>query len=76
MARVCFITGKKQVTGNIIRRKGQSIKSGGIGTHVIKVVKRVFKPNLQRVRVKLPTGQVKRLWVCVKALKAGKVLKA
>ncbi len=75
MARICAITGKRPVTGNIIHRKGQSKKSGGIGTHVTKRTRRTFKPNLQRVRVKLPSGQVKRLWVAVKALKAGLVEK-
>lgn len=76
MSRICIVTGKKRKMGNRIHRKGQSKKSGGIGTHVTKVVKRTFKPNLQRIRVVLPSGQVKRVWVSVKALKAGKVQKA
>jgi len=76
MARVCSVTGKRRVRGSIIHRKGLTKKSGGIGTHVAKITKRDFKPNVQRVRVKLPSGQVKRVWVCAKALKAGKVEKA
>jgi len=76
MARICVITGKRPITGSRIHRKGQSKKSGGIGMHVTKVVKRTFKPNVQRIRVKLPSGQVKRMWVSCKALKAGKVTKA
>ncbi len=76
MSRICFVTGKHPHKGRRIHRKGQSKKSGGIGTHVTKAVKRTFRPNLQRVRVKLPSGQVKRLWVSAKALKAGKVTKA
>ena len=75
MARICFITGKKRVIGSRISRKGQSKKSGGIGTHVTKKWPRIFKPNLQRVRVKLPNGQVRRVWVAVKAIKAGLVEK-
>jgi large subunit ribosomal protein L28 len=51
-------------------------KSGGIGTHVVKVTKRQFRPNVQRVRVRMPGGGVRRLWVCAKALKAEKVQKA
>lgn len=62
--------------GRRIHRKGQSKKSGGIGTHVTKAVKRPFRPNLQRIRVVLPSGQIKREWVSVKALKAGLVTKA
>lgn len=76
MSRICAITGKRPVRGSTITRKGQSKKSGGIGTHVVKVTKRKFRPNLQRIRVVLPSGEVKRLWVCVKAIKAGKVTKA
>lgn len=76
MARVCAITGKKPQRGSRIRHKGLSKKSGGIGLQLVKVTKRTFKPNLQRVRVRLENGQVKRMWVSAKALKAGKVQKA
>lgn len=76
MSKICAITGKRPVRGSTITRKGQSKKSGGIGTHVVKVTKRRFRPNLQRIRVVLPSGEVKRLRVCVKAIKAGKVTKA
>jgi len=76
MSRICTVTGKRPVKGRRIHRKGQSKKSGGIGTHVTKAVRRTFRPNLQRIRVKLPSGEVKRMWVSVKAIKAGKVEKA
>ena len=76
MARVCAITGRRPVKGNIINRKGQSKKSGGIGTHVTSITRRKFRPNLQRVKIKLPNGGTKRVWVSVKALKAGLVQKA
>ena len=75
MARICQITGKRPTTGSRIHRKGQSKKSGGIGTHVTKVTKRKFRPNLQRIRVKLPDGGTKRMLVAVKAIKAGLVEK-
>ena len=76
MARICSVTGKRRVSGNRIHRKGLTKKSGGIGTHIAKISKRTFKPNVQRVRVRMPNGQVKRVWVSAKALKAGKVEKA
>ncbi len=76
MAKVCFITGRRPVKGSIINRKGQSKKSGGIGTHVTSITPRKFRPNLQRVRIKLANGATKRVWVSVKALKAGLVQKA
>lgn len=76
MARVCFVTGRKPAKGSIINRKGQSKKSGGIGTHVTSITPRKFRPNLQRIRVKMPGGGTKRVWVSVKAIKAGLVEKA
>lgn len=76
MSRICAISGKRPVKGGSITRKGQSKKSGGIGTHVVKNTKRTFRPNLQRIRVRLPSGQIKRLWVSAKMIKAGKVEKA
>lgn len=75
MARICAVTGKRPVKGSSINRKGQSKKSGGIGTHVTSITPRKFRPNLQRIKVKLPDGTVKRTWVSVKAIKAGLVEK-
>ena len=76
MARICAITGKRPTTGSSINRKGQSKKSGGIGTHVTSITKRKFRPNPQRIRVRMPNGGVKRMLVCVKAIKAGLIQKA
>jgi len=42
----------------------------------VKQTKRVFRPNVQRIRVLQPNGSIKRQWVSVKALKAGLVTKA
>lgn len=76
MSRICAVTGRRPVKGSRINRKGQSKKSGGIGLQLVKQTKRTFKPNLQRIRIKLPSGQIKRQWVSVKAIKAGLVEKA
>ncbi|KXU37004.1 50S ribosomal protein L28 [Cephaloticoccus primus] len=76
MARICAITGKRPTKGSIIHRKGIAKKSGGIGTHITGITARKFRPNLQRIRVKLPNGGTKRMLVSVKALKAGLVQKA
>ena len=76
MSRICAITGKRPRVGGRIIHKGVSKKAGGIGLQLVKVNKRKFRPNLQRVRVKLPSGEVKRLWVSAKAIKAGKIEKA
>jgi large subunit ribosomal protein L28 len=75
MTKICFVTGRRPVKGSIINRKGQSKKSGGIGTHVTSITKRKFRPNLQKVRIRMANGGTKRVWVSVKALKAGLVQK-
>ena len=75
MGKICVITGRRPVKGSIINRKGQTKKSGGIGTHVTSITKRKFRPNLQKVRIRMANGGTKRVWVSVKALKAGLVQK-
>ena len=74
--KICQITGKRPSMGGIIIHRGVAKRNGGIGLQLVKRVKRKFRPNLQRVRAKLPSGQVKRIWVSAKALKSGKVVKA
>lgn len=74
-SKVCAITGKHPVVGGYIIHRGISKRAGGIGLQLVKTHKRKFHPNLQKVRIVLPSGQVKRTWVSAKALKAGKVQK-
>ena len=76
MGKICVITGRRPVKGSIINRKGQTKKSGGIGTHVTSITKRKFRPNLQKIRIRTANGGTKRVWVSVKAIKAGLVQKA
>lgn len=74
--KVCQVTGKRPKMGGKIIHKGISKKAGGIGLQLVKTNKRKVRPNLQRVRAVLPSGEIKRIWVSVKALKAGKIVKA
>ena len=76
MARICPISGKHPARGSIIWRSGKAKKEGGIGTHVTATTKRWFLPNLQRVKVVLPNGQVKHMRVAASAIKKGLVVKA
>jgi large subunit ribosomal protein L28 len=62
MAKVCDICGKHASVGNAI-------------SHAHNTTLRRWLPNLRHVRA-LVNGQVRRLTVCAKCLKAGKVLKA
>ena len=76
MSKICDICGKGIVTGYSIERRGLAKKKGGVGQRITGRTKRRFLPNLQIVRARLTSGMVKRLKVCTRCLKAGKVVKA
>ena len=76
MSRVCDICGKGPSTGNVIVRRGSPKKKGGIGLHTTGISKRRFLPNLQSVRVSDGKGNTKRMCVCARCIKSGKVNKA
>ena len=75
MSRVCAICGKGPSVGNIVVRKGSPKYKGGIGLHTTGITKRRFLPNLQSVRVADEKGNVKRMRVCARCIKNGKVKK-
>jgi large subunit ribosomal protein L28 len=62
MAKVCEICKKKPGTGNNV-------------SHANNKTKRRWMPNLQTVRSNVK-GSVKRISVCTRCLRSGKVLKA
>lgn len=74
MARVCEICGKRTETGNSITRRGLAKAKGGVGRRVTGKTKRTFKPNVQKVRAEVD-GTVRRVKICTRCLKAGKVKK-
>ena len=76
MARVCEICGKAPSAGQHIVRKGSPKYKGGIGLHTTGISKRRFLPNLQSVRVSDGKGNTKRMCVCTRCIKSGKVSKA
>ncbi len=75
MARVCEICGKGPTSGRSIARRGRAKHLGGVGRKTTGVSNRTFKPNLQRVRA-LVNGAPKRMLVCARCIKQGKVVKA
>lgn len=75
MSKQCEICGKKPVAGRTIKRRGLAKKKGGVGLKITGVNPRRFLPNLKTVRA-LVDGVPKRIRVCVKCLKAGKVTKS
>ena len=76
MSRICELTGTKPMKGSKIWRSGKAKKKGGIGMHVTARTKRWFYPNLQRVKVLLPSGQVKFIRVAASVIKKGQITKA
>lgn len=59
MANYCEICGKGKMTGNHVSFSN-------------KRVKRSFKPNLRKVKANI-NGSIKKVKVCSKCLKAGKI---
>ncbi|WP_461830204.1 50S ribosomal protein L28 [Aquifex sp.] len=59
----CEICGKRAVVGRRVTFSGERNR-------------RIFKVNVHKMRVRLPDGTIKRIYVCTKCLKAGKVVKA
>ena len=76
MARVCAYSGKRPRVGKRVVRRGRAKKDGGIGLNVTGISKRRWKPNLQRIRIIDENGTVRRVRVCARYIKAGKVTKA
>ncbi len=62
MAKRCEICGKEPVAGKNV-------------SHSNRHTPRMFRPNLQKVRVVMEDGSIKTMKVCTKCLKAGKVRK-
>jgi len=62
MSKICSLCGKKPGFGNN-------------RSHSMVATKRRFEPNLQRVRID-DSGTPRRVYVCTRCLKAGKVVKA
>lgn len=74
MSRTCELCNKSVKAGGSISRRGMAKKFGGVGSRVIAHNKRIFRPNLQKVRAWINNG-VKRITVCTSCIQAGKVIK-
>jgi len=74
MARRCDTCGKGTVAGHNVPRKGLPKKKGGAGQHIGVKSKRVFKPNIVKVKTMIK-GTTKTVKVCTRCLRSGKVVK-
>ena len=62
MANQCDVCGKKPMTGNNV-------------SHAHNKTKRVFQPNLQKVRA-VKNGSVRSMKVCTRCIRSGAIQKA
>ena len=69
MARVCFVTGKKNMVVNSVTRRGKARAAGGVGRKVTGVSKAVQKANLHRKAVRV-NGEVETVWLSAKAIRS------
>jgi large subunit ribosomal protein L28 len=74
MPSECFVCKKRKTFGGSITRRGLAKVKGGIGTHVVKNVRRTFKANLQPVRIKVGES-VQRVKVCTRCIRSGLIVK-
>ncbi len=74
MSRECEFCKKRTQVGHNYARRGLAKAKGGVGRKITGKTKRKFHPNLQRVRVLLD-GTVRRVRVCTRCLKSGKIRK-
>ena len=75
MSRKCEICGKGTITGHSVPRKGLPKKKGGAGQHIGVKSRRLFKPNLVKVKA-LVNGAGRSVKICTRCLKSGKIVKA
>ena len=76
MARSCEICGKGFSMGNSVTIRGKQKYLGGVGTKITGITRRKFKPNLQKIKVALPSGGAKSMMVCTQCIRSGAVRKA
>ena len=75
MSRKCEICGKGTISGHNVPRKGLPKKKGGAGQHIGVKAKRLFKPNLVKIKA-LIKGKKQSIKICTRCLRSGKILKA
>jgi len=75
MSKICQICGKHPAAGRTIKRRGMAKKKGGVGRKITEVSRRVFYPNLQKIKAVI-NGSVRTIRVCARCIKHNKVTKA
>jgi large subunit ribosomal protein L28 len=72
MGMQCSVCGKKPVRGNQKTYRGKAKYLGGVGKKITGTSRRVFKPNLQRIKVAVD-GETVRARVCCQCIRSGRI---
>jgi large subunit ribosomal protein L28 len=72
----CDICQRKSVFGNTVEQRGKAKYLGGNGRKTTGISRRMFHPNVQKIRIADADGNTLRKNVCVSCLRSGKVQKA
>ena len=75
MAQKCAICGKKPTFGNRVAQRGKPKYLGGNGRKTTGITRRLFRPNLQKIRIQ-EGGSVVTRRVCTHCIRSGRVQKA
>jgi len=75
MLKICALCGKTKIAGKVLVRKGLAKQKGGTGSKISRRTKRDFLPNLQKMRIVIG-GHPKKVYVCTKCIKKGKITRA
>ena len=76
MGQQCAICGKKPRVGNRVAQRGKPKYLGGNGRKTTGITRRMFRPNLQKMRIQQDGGGVATRRVCTRCLRNGSVQKA
>ena len=71
MGRQCEVSGKKTTFGNQVTSRGKAKYLGGVGTKCTGISRRLFRPNLQTIKVWLPNGSTRRVRVATSVIRTG-----
>lgn len=75
MPKICEICEKGPLSGAKYKRRGMEKAKGGAGSKITGKMHRHFLPNLQRVKVNIG-GTIRRILVCTRCIKGGRIVKA
>jgi large subunit ribosomal protein L28 len=74
MAQECYLCEKRPTFGNQYVERGKPKYLGGNGRKTTGISRRIFRPNLQPVRIQ-EGNQSLKVRVCVKCIRAGLIAK-